>query len=333
MTPRLGCRRGPWARAAPVGRAVARIMAFALAVGAPSLALARERIAVLIVPGHDGDRALTDNLTEVAISRLAEISDFDLMGTRELRRRLASTGSGELPIDCLNDAPCLDHVGLTIGVRRLLSGSVRPEGSRFLVALAINDLESGKVDRSFFRAVDGGLDSLIRTVQDGVDDLFRQRSVAGQLRIDSVPEGAAVVVDEQYRGTTPLWVNPMQPGNHRLRVEMSGRFPWKKEFQLAPGQNLLLSVNREDLGPRRSWAPYLAYGTAAVALLSFAAAGLFGTLARAEPTGSTRGEAQMDLELRNEYAAITNVLLIVGGTLSGISTLTFVRLRRDIFGD
>jgi TolB-like protein len=323
-----------------IGRGVALAWPGALLLGAavillaaPAPALARDRIAVLILPVNESDRVLTDNLTEVAISKVAELSDFDLVGTRELRRQLVLSGSAALPIGCLNETACLDRVGIAVGVRRVLSGSVRAEGTRFLVALAINDIESHSVERTFFRAVEGGVDALIGTVQDGVAELFQKKFAKGQLRIDSVPEGATVLVDEQQRGTTPLWLNPVEPGDHRLRIEMSGRFPWKKNIQLDPGQNLLVSVSKDDLAARRTWAPYAAYGTAAVAVLAFAAAGLFGTLARVDPRGSSRSETQMDLELRNKYATITNVFLASGVVFTGVSVLTFVRFRRDISGE
>jgi hypothetical protein len=309
------------------------VLEVVLASSLSTPAFGRERIAVLILPVNEGDRALADNLTEVAISKLAEISEFDLVGTRDLRRRLTQTGSGELPIDCLHEVACLARIGIAVGVRRLVSGSVRPDGTRYLVALAINDIELGTVARTFFRAVEGGLDSLITSVQDGVTDLFQLKVAPGRLLVESVPEGATVLVDEQHRGTTPLRLDPVDPGPHRLRVELHGRFPWKKEVQIAPGQNLLVSIKPEDLRSRRTWAPYLAYGTAAAAVLTFAAAGLFGALARVHPMGRSRAEAQVDLELRADYATITNVLLAGGIALSGVSAFTFIRLRRDIAGE
>jgi hypothetical protein len=295
---------------------------------------ARERIAVLILPLVEADRALADNLTELAIARVAELSDYELVGTRELRRRLALAGGGaDLPVDCFNDAGCAGRVGTMTGVRRLVNGNVRPEGTGFLLTLSLNDLQSGKVERNFFRAVDGGIDDLIRAVEQGVSDLFQRRPADGQLRVDSVPEGATVVFDERYRGATPLWVNPVAPGTHRLRIEMNGRFPWKQDLQIAAGQNLLVAVNRDQLAPRRTWAPYAAYGSAALAVLACGTAALFGTLAQMEPTGRTRRETEQDLETKRTYASVANALFVTGGVLAGTSAITFFTLRKDIFGE
>lgn len=293
----------------------------------------RERIAVLILPVADSDRSLADNLTEVAIAQLAEGSDYDLVGTRELRRRMALAGAADLPIDCFNDNACTGRVGVIAGVRRLVSGSVRRDGGGFLLALALNDIEAARVQKTFFRAVNSDLEALIHAVQDGVGDLFQSTPAAGQLRVSSVPEGATVVVDERVRGTAPVWVNPLEPGGHRVRVEMAGRFPWKQELTLAPGQDLLLTVHRDQTIGRRMWAPYAAYGAAALAALSFGAAALFGTLAHGDLTGRTRHEVEQDLNLKRDYATIANVTLGAGIVLAAVSTFTFLRFRRDIAGD
>lgn len=292
-----------------------------------------DRIAVLILPDTARDRALADNLTEVAIARVAEISRHDLVGGAELRRHLELSGGTELPAACLGDAACLGRLGVMAGVHRLVTGTVRSEAGNYLLALALNDIQTGKVERTFFRAVAGDLEALIRTAQDGINSLFQHQPAAGQLRVDSVPDGATVVVDERMRGTTPLWVAPLEPGNHRLRVEMSGRFPWKQEVGLAPGQDLLVTVRREQTAPRHTWAPYAAYGTAAGAVLSFAAGALFGTLAGGDLSGGTRREFEQDLEAKKGYATIANGALVGGAILTIVSALTFVRFRRDIAGD
>ena len=315
------------------GTTVPLVVAIAATAIGSRPAWARERIAVLILPLAEVDRGLADNLTELAIARVAELSDYELVGTRELRHRLALSGGADLPVDCFNDVGCLGRIGTMAGVRRLVSGSVRPEGSGFLLALSLNDLQSGKVERNFFRAVEGGLDPLIRTLQAGVNELFERRSADGQLRVETVPEGATVVVDDRYRGTTPLWVNPVLPGSHRLRIEMNGRFPWKRDLQIASGQSLLVSVKRDDLSPRHTWAPYVAYGSAALAVLACGTAALFGTLARGEPTGGTRRETQQDLQTNETFASLANVLLVVGGALAGTSVFTFFKFRRDINGE
>jgi hypothetical protein len=309
-----------------------QLMVLAAAACAPAAAAhAGERLGVLILPVQQGDTALADSVTEVAISRLAETTDHELVGVRELRRRLSVAGGAELPLDCAIQTACLARVGVILGVRRLVSGSVRPDKTGFTLSVAMHDITSGKVERSFFRSVEGGPEALARAVQQAIDDLFGKQA-ATQLRVTSVPGGATVVLDDQRRGTTPLTVEPLEPGRHRVRIEMTGRFPWKNEVTLAPGQNLLVSVSRDELAPRRVWTRYAAYGSAGGAALSLGAAAVFGILARMS-AGASRGDAQMDLQVRKTYATTTNALLVTGGALALVSAVVFVAYRRDVAGE
>jgi hypothetical protein len=136
-----------------------------------------------------------------------------------------------------------------------------------------------------------------------------------------------------YRGTTPLSLAAVEPGTHRLRMEMHGRFPFKRELTLGPAESLAVSVKGEELASRRRWATYAAYGTAAAALVPFSAGAVFGTLGRVDASGPTRRDAQADLEQRVQYATTANVLFIFGGALVASSIFTFIWLRRDIAGD
>jgi TolB-like protein len=314
-----------------------RLSACALAAAAllsfPCVAAARERVAVLILPASASEAALADSLTEVAISRVAEISDLELVGTREVRRRFTLSGGGELTAECLGQQSCLGRIGVMIGVRRLVSGTVRADGSRCLIAMAINDIQTGTVERNFFRTVEGGAELLARAVREGMNDLFQRRPGQGQLRVESTPDGATVVVDDRQRGMTPIWISPIEAGHHRLRVEMSGRFPWNHEVDVAPGADLSISIKRDQLAPRRTWAPFVGYGSAAASAVAFGLAAVFGTLGEADPSGRTRGAAQKDLATRQGYAATANVLLLAGSALALASGFTLIRFRRDVFGE
>lgn len=50
----------------------------------------------------------------------------------------------------------------------------------------------------------------------------RLTSVPTSLSIESIPEGARIYVDNQFRGPAPLKVSDLEPGEHRLRAELKG---------------------------------------------------------------------------------------------------------------
>src|SRR3954453_9768805 len=81
---------------------------------------ARERIGVLILPADGTDAALADNLTEVAIAKLAETPAHELVGARQIRRRQALSGAEPIGLPCLDQPACLARLGAVIGARRLV---------------------------------------------------------------------------------------------------------------------------------------------------------------------------------------------------------------------
>ena len=83
---------------------------------------------------------------------------------------------------------------------------------------------------------------------------------------------------------------------------------------------------------RRSWPPTVAYGTAGLAVASFAAAGFLGVLSQLQPTGTTRADAQQDFEQKQRFALYANIAFGAGALLSVVSAFFFVHYRDDIFG-
>ncbi len=75
-----------------------------------------------------------------------------------------------------------------------------------------------------------------------------------QLIVVSIPERARLYVNNQYRGETPQKITDLQPGEHRLRVELRGyetaarsirlqsRVPVTEEFRLAKNSGKLVVV-------------------------------------------------------------------------------------------
>ena len=76
-----------------------------------------EALGVVIIPVADKDGALADNLTEVAMARLAETTGRRLVGVAELRRR-GGADAGKRLHSCLEQPACLGSVGVSMGVSR-----------------------------------------------------------------------------------------------------------------------------------------------------------------------------------------------------------------------
>ena len=115
---------------------IAAAAAVALCAGLRS-ARAGEKIAVLVVATADKDADLADNLTEVIIAHAAQRGGFEIAGKEEFRARLGVDNDRRAQA-CLDDISCLGRAGVSLGVRRIVAGSVGTRGKRYLFNLNLD---------------------------------------------------------------------------------------------------------------------------------------------------------------------------------------------------
>jgi hypothetical protein len=294
-------------------------------------ARAAEKMAVLVLATSESQGELADNVTEVVIGFVARHTHAEVAGKEEFRGRLGVTGDRQAQA-CIDDLSCLSRAAVSLGVRRIVAGHVGARGKQYLFNLALNNVESGKVEGRVFRLVDGGIEDLIRIVQDASEELFRPRVEPGRIQVRSEPAGARVSIDHAYLGVTPLMSNTLLPGKHKVRVEVEGRFPWLSDVDVMPGQDLGITLGPANLPERRRWPARVAYGAAGLAGVSLAAGGFLGVLSQLNPTGATRADIQKDTDQKHKLAVGANAAFITGGALAVISLIHFIAYRDDIFG-
>jgi hypothetical protein len=257
-------------------------------------AMARERLAVLMVAG--GDPALADDLTEVAIAVLAEGRDRELVGMRELRGRLAGILPEEGLGTCLDEPECLARIGVASGAERAVVGRLHPSGDGHRIDLSLIELRTAVTLSRVSASVpgSGGIDRLVAAIREVVSELL-----------------APAVVPVQ----APL------PLPAALAAPAPASAPAATALSLAP-------VRQEPARPGR-WVPYAGIAATALAAISFSAAAVTGTIAREDPVGSTRALAQDDLERRKGYATAANGLMAAGVVLSAAACAAFVWWWQD----
>jgi hypothetical protein len=305
------------------------VLAVLLATAVP--ARASEKMAVLVLATGENQSDLADNVTEVVIGFVARHGGTEVAGKEEFRGRLGVTGDRQAQA-CIDDLSCLSRAAVSLGVRRIVAGHVGVRGKQYLFNLALNNIESGTVEGRVFRLVDGGIEDLIRAVQEASEELFRPRVEPGRIQVRSEPAGARVSIDHAYLGVTPLMSGTLLPGRHKVRVEAEGRFPWLSDVDVMPGQDLGIALGPTNLPERRRWPSTVAYGTAGLAGVSLAAGGFLGVLSQLRPTGATRADIQSDTNQKHRLAVGANVAFITGGALALISLVHFLAYRKDIFG-
>jgi hypothetical protein len=307
-------------------------LACALSIGitaAPSAAA--EKMAVLILGTSEKDQDLADNVTEMVIAAVAKRGGIEIAGKEEFRARLGldTERRGQ---SCLDDTVCVAKTAVSLGVRRLVTGSVGSRGKQFLFSLNLHDVEAGRVDAKVFRLIEGGVDDLIKAVEVGTAELFKPKVEPGRVQVSSVPEGARVSIDNAYLGVTPLISGTLLPGSHKVRVEAEGRFPWISTVDVSPGQELGVNLTEANLPRRRRWPTATAITSGALGVAGLATGGLLGVLSQVKPTGDTRADAQDDLEQKGRLARGANAAFIAGGALLVVSVAILLGYGDDVFG-
>jgi len=315
-------------------RAGALLIGAAAAAALPAVprsARAGEKIAVLVVAAADRDAELADNLTEVIIAYAAQHGGFEIAGKEEFRARLGVDNDRRAQA-CLDDISCLGRAGVSLGVRRIVAGSVGTRGKRYLFNLNLDNVQDGRVESRVFRLVEGGVEDLIKAVQEASIELFRPRVEPGKIQIASQPEGARVSIDNAYLGITPLISPTLVAGKHNVRVEAADRFPWTSRVEVRPGEELQIRLTPDNLPRRRRWPVYTAYASTGLAAAAFAAGGFLGVLSQPQPGGDSREAAMQDLDEKKTFARAANISFLAGAVLSLVATYQFIRYRDDIFG-
>ena len=312
-------------------------LALAAALVLPCLcaseARAAGRLAVLILPEPGTDAALADNLTEIAIARIAERQGVQMAGTVELRRRLQMEGSRPA-LGCLSDLACLGRVAVALGVERVVGGSVRAlEGSGFLLNLTLTEVASGVVAGRFFREVPGGVPALIAAIQEGADILFKPRTEPGRIRVESEPPRARVSIDDLFVGNTPVLSEALLPGLHSVRVEKENRVPWQERVLVQPGSELQIKLRPDQLPALRRWPRAAVITGLIVSTALLGAGGVLGVLSQNEPETDVRITFQRDIARRQAQARQATWLLGAGAGVGAVSLAVMYAYRSDIFTD
>jgi hypothetical protein len=311
--------------------AAALLFATALSLGART-ARAGEKIAVLVLATADKDADLADNLTEVIIAYAAQHGGFEIAGKEEFRARLGVESERRAQA-CLDDISCLGRAGVALGVRRIVAGSVGTRGKQVLFNLNLDNVQDGRVESRVFRLVDGGgVENLIKAVQDAASELFRPRVEPGKIQVASDPGGARVSIDNAYLGITPLISPTLVAGKHNVRVEATDRFPWTSRVDVRPGEELQIRLSPDNLPRRRRWPANTAYASSALAAAAFATGAFLGAVSQLQPSGDTREAAMQDLEQKKSFALAANISFGAGAVLAAVALFHFIRYRDDIFG-
>ena len=282
-----------------LSKAAAAVIAGAFVLASTQDAAAGDRLAVLVVV--TGDPELSDNLTEVAISKLALRRDRHLVGLREVRESLRDVLDKQGIGACVEQPACLSRLGTAARAESALIGDVRREADSFAVRLALVDTRTAVRVAESTASVPADMKQLIAAIRTGVAALFEPRAAP-----PLAPDAAG---PSDLRAARP---SPRPVPTLDLRGDISP----------PPAANVLAREQTQRHQPR--WLLGVGYGAGGAAVVALSAAAITGSMATATPTGANRAEMAAQLDRLEDYATAANALFIAGGVLALAAIATFV---------
>src|SRR6185295_4347581 len=231
---------------------VAVLVAGALVGGRATRALAADGDVATAVLGFEAvdapDRVATE-VTDALRQRVASSKGFQLVQGKDLVEI-------KLVFSCSDEASaCMAQAGKSLGVAKLIYGSVKQAGGEYAVTLRLFDVARAAVENSTVEKVparaSGEPNGFRALAPRWLSRLTGRGGGAGAasggvLQITSNVDGATVTLDGNPVGVTsaqqPLAVSDVAAGKHEIVVQKPGYEPHSQQFTMGSGQALPLSL-------------------------------------------------------------------------------------------
>lgn len=261
-------------------------------------------IAVLLLAAGGVESSVADALTELLIAAVAQRGGTgNIVGKEEFQSLL---GQGDAnTAACLESLTCLGRIGVALGVREVIAGTIGHRGGTWSFALNRIDLRTGATVGRVFREVEGDLADVVRTLPESVDDLYVATIEPGRLVVRASVEGAEVSLDGAVIGTVrsgePVRRDLLPPGHHEVVVRAHGHTSYRRTIDIESGTTFAMEAELLALPHHGFEIPALTWVFGGVAFASIAAAiGLGVSSTASAPEDATQREVQAF------YAARTN---------------------------
>jgi hypothetical protein len=209
-------------------------IAFALACASSAAAAASETtVAVLGIEPVEVPEGLAQQLTDGLRQRVAAMPGIRQVQGKDLVEM-------KMVFGCDGEAPaCLTQAGRSLGADKLLYGALRKQngGRSVVVSLKLLDVHTATIEKSVNEVVsrrDLGPGGMTTLAGRWLAQLIEGR-VAAVLNVTSDPTGAALAVDGQPVGRTPISLRELSPGTHTLAVSLTGRTTVTRTVELRAG--------------------------------------------------------------------------------------------------
>lgn len=127
---------------------------------------------------------------------------------------------------------CAVEMGQLLNVQKMVSGSFGKLGETYTIDLSLIDVETAEIQQSFFRDYKGAIDGLLEIIQSIASQISNTPDNAGKqifkLSINSDPQGARILLNGKYAGTTPYQTNARLGVELRLWLQKDNYQDWEQ---------------------------------------------------------------------------------------------------------
>jgi PEGA domain-containing protein len=253
-----------------------------------SVARAEERRTVAVLEYRAGARGARDIGLKLA-HLLRDTAALNVIDIQEARRKLPKVDAEVAK--CAGDAMCVGAIGEQLGANEVLLVGVSQLGD-VIIALQRIDAKRGEAGARMAESLPPDADIKDDMALGWLRQLFPPEVFRryGSIAIDADQAGAAVTLNDQPSGKTPLPepIKVRAPATYKLRVDKSGFVPFSARVDVLPDANVevhatLVKESKEQPWYKR-WYVWAAVGGA----LAAGAAGTaiyFGTRTDSTPLG------------------------------------------------
>ncbi len=214
-----------------------------------------ESLAILDLEGRGISAIEAASLTDRLRTALVRTGGVTVVERGQMEQIL---GEQDFQLTGCTSNECAVDVGQLLGVTSIVAGSIGKVGSSFSIDIRTVDVQSGRITHSLWRDYRGEIDGLLGIMPEIAGELVSALTAAepppleaptpASIAIITQPPGAAVALDGQDAGTTPLDSAELVPGrSHTISINLDRYQPVDTTIFAETGQSYDLNLSLKRL--------------------------------------------------------------------------------------
>ncbi len=145
-----------------------------------------------------------------------------------------------------NSDECAVEIGQLLSAEQILVGEVAMIGNLYTIQIRIINIETSEVLASEYEdcpcEIDKVLTETLPSVTKKLISSITGKSIYASLKIESKPANAMVKIDGEEKGITPLTIDNLTTGEHKVEIKLKGYAKQIKHINIEAGEESIISI-------------------------------------------------------------------------------------------